>query len=344
MSKEEMRQKLDAVKILFCHACSMVPSYSIEIKTNNVFINHICSGINSRKEIKLLKNIYMEEENICNLCANICDTFCLKCGINICSNCFPKHFNYYLIEKEEDEKDNFIIEEEEEDINNNALVTIYKKQFICMKHIIPYSHFCDICQINLCQDCLKYHYHINNKEFSNIVEEKNIVGNFKTEEINAQVISDLAYISQIFEKCFIQCKSRNNYTLNILLNYYLIKEINNYIKNSCQNKEINYFVIKNKLNLQDKKEENYIFKNFYSDKFIEYYNDLILGVQAGHIDAFHQLENIKNYYMKKNLKVKNKSSYNSIKNSYNFILEIEAKNIKTDIVLIQNMIQSSNLD
>ena len=102
-------------------------------------------------------------------------------------------------------------------------------QFLCCKHFIRYQYFCPICEQNLCFHCKNCHVHINCKFLFDFREIKNIniISPNKSDEI---FIVNLIKLCEIFKNSFTKHFNNNKMSLNIIKNYGVIKEINNFIK------------------------------------------------------------------------------------------------------------------
>ena len=115
----------------------------------------------------------------------------------------------------------------------------------------------------------------------------------------------------------------------------LIKEIVKYIQEKRERG-----VISNKFTSD--KNKSYYSKYFYDKNFVLYYEKLILDIQSGNVNSFHYLENIKKLYV--NNKKVYLSYYNSLKNSYYLKLSILEMDMKTDVLLVKDMIQTEKFN
>lgn len=87
-------------------------------------------------------------------------------------------------------------------------------------------------------------------------------------------------------------------TLNILLNSKLIEQINSFINNNKNKKNIKLVNIQIKNNQRIQKEENCVFNSFLDENFQIYYFKLITGIYIGQIDSYHDLLSIEEKYEK----------------------------------------------
>ena len=179
-----------------------------------------------------------------------------------------------------------------------------------------------------------FHEHINNFELNDIKSDKGIESFLETKGDtiqNEQLIS----VSVLLAQCFKTCKANQTININIILNYLLIKEIVKFIQEKRERG-----VISNKF-ISDKN-KSYYSKYFYDKNFVLYYEKLILDIQSGNVNSFHYLENIKKLYV--NNKSVYLSYYNSLKNSYYLKLSILEMDMKTDVLLVKDMIQTEKFN
>ena len=167
--------------------------------------------------------------------------------------------------------------------HKNSIIDYDEKYYICEKHNKRFTSFCEDCQKNLCQLCLKEH-----KEYKNEKEKENIheIINFKdlipekdeqsnhikelTYKINQfkniidEYINKLKKVKKCIEIFYIinidilTSLSSNNINYEILYNYGqmkkadIIKDMNHIINNNSDNNNI-----KNILNMYDKMTTKY---------------------------------------------------------------------------------------
>ena len=332
---------------LFCYNCLAFPHYSIEVRDDGIiFLNHLCKGeikrINFEKDYKK----YEQNEIKCYNCQTNCNIICIKCDSYMCNKCVKYHFNYIYIdetesEEEENEKDKINeeedIDEESEEEKKLLYVPILEMQFICKIHQMKFTHYCELCKINLCNECIINHFHINNNKFLEIKKNQELNKYLEAKNEN-EIINKLLLISKIFNDCYISNKNKNLCNINIMLNYQLIKNIILFIDNYTTNKKINEGnIISN--DIIKTKNKNYLFKSFMSDSFQEYYDILIKRIQIGHIDSYKIFQNIG-----KNYKIHEKNISNVLRiinQGYNLSLTINANDSKFNISFIEDIMQSS---
>lgn len=321
---------------LFCQTCMLIPHYSISIEqSGEIFINHKCIKTNIKRNIKDLYNdLILEKKCKCYVCNTNCDNICIKCNSFICNKCFKEHYNYYLINEKR---------------INEGLVHFFDNQFICTIHLQNFTYSCENCKINLCDKCLKYHKHINNLDFKTIkIKSKNF--QIVEEKINNIIITDkkesfsnLLLLLKLFKNCFEENKSKNFYNRNIILNYKYINHIITFIDNDYQQNKNKSVLIEDTINPEDNNID--LFDSFYSNEFLNYYNDLIEEVQSGNMNSFYKLKEIKDFYESKKPKKKKKNFfYNSNLSFYKLSLKNLSERLKNNILFLQNSIKSINLN
>ena len=324
-------------KLLFCQDCLAIPHFSIEIESNgNIFLCHLCNKNKVKKNIEL----FVKEDKIekrCYICDSISSLACIKCNLIICEKCLKSHNN--IIMEEEDEKTennqiNIYKENEIEDMEreNTTAISILELQFICKKHIKRFSHYCQVCKKNLCDDCLMYHEHMNNIKFEDVSKTKKEIESFLKSKGDTQIVEKLLKISKLFAQCFNTCKTNETINIDIILNYWLIKGVKTFIE---EKKERG--IISNKFVLE--KGKSSYSKYFYDQNFILYYDRLILDIHSGNINSFHSLNNIKAQYQKnKEMYLYN---YELLKISYQLRLSALEMDSKFNVLFVKDMIQTA---
>ena len=301
--KEKDKEKIKPENIddIFCNKCLRIPEYRIIIDKNKTLkLVHSCTNKENSKidfPISLNNNLNYK----CNYCGKNCFNICLECKKYICDECQFEHIPQenkeetipVIINKKKNEK-----KEEIYICNKNEI------QFICNKHFFEFQYFCPICEENLCFHCKNCHVHINCVSLFEFKEIKNItiISPNTSDEI---FINNLIKLCEIFKYSYFQYLNNNKMSLDIIKNYGLIKEVNNFIKN-YRNKPLikGEKIISNKL-LQDKNEYRYLCKYFNSDKFVKEYSFLINEVNIGNYEYHHNLSVIKEYYENNHLIIKN---------------------------------------
>ena len=266
---------------LFCPFCLSYPAYSIDIQNDGeILLKHLCkdSAIKNitLNEIKSYKSFISLIK--CKYCENYCQNICLKCGEYICNKCSKEHANY-----------------SSEYSKNMNICSILNKQYLCKEHFMKVTHYCNICKIHLCSnECLSEHCHIN---CYSLYEKINYQKFGKIYEGKNNTLFKLVLISKLFDDCYSNCLINSNMTINIILNYFLVKKIKDFIeknKDKCE--------LKNKTNIIAKTEsilkEPRLIQVYGGEEFQEHFFKLIFFVEAGNIKAFHKLEQIKKIYEK----------------------------------------------
>ena len=276
-------------KLLFCALCLQYPEYSILIdESENIYLEHDC--VNGKISINLsqLKDIQSSAyPKICESCKEPALNICAKCQKFICNNCLNVHEGASGFTK----------------INYSeaTIMKIIDYQYYCKKHFEKVTHYCNICKMNLCQNkCLETHYHCKNEvlDYKINIEPSNYKGDNKT-------LKSLALLAKAFKNCYNETSFKKKMTLNILLNSKLIEQINSFINNNKNKKNIKLVNIQIKNNQRIQKEENCVFNSFLDENFQIYYFKLITGIYIGQIDSYHDLLSIEEKYEKlKNTKKK----------------------------------------
>ena len=329
-------QNIDSQKLLFCQKCLGIPHFSLEVESNgNIFLCHLCDKNKIKKNSELLK----KEENIekrCYICDSKSNFVCIKCNLIICEKCFKIHDNFILIEEDiYDNKNNIHVNEENEHDDKdrvNKLISIFELQFICKKHTKTFSHYCQVCQKNLCDDCLIFHEHINNIKFGDIIKKEKKIESLLETKGDTPTTNKFLKISKMFSQCFNSCKTNQKINIDIILNYLLILEIQNFIQDKKETGVIcNKFILENNRPCYS--------KYFFDKDFVSYYERLILDIESGNINSFHSLNNIKSHYINHNEIYLN--NYKSLKKRYLLKLSILEIDLKSQILFVKDMIKTA---
>ena len=269
-------------KLLFCFVCLQYPEYSISIdKSENICLEHDCvSGKTSLNLLELKTFQSSTYPKVCESCKEPALNICAKCQKFICDNCRNLH----------EGAGDFV----KIDYSETTIIKIIDYQYYCKKHFEIVTHYCNICKMNLCKDkCIGSHYHYKNEllDFKINIEPSNYKGDNST-------LKSLASLAKAFKNCYNETSSKKRMTINIVLNYKLIEQINSFInknKNKTDIKLVNGTIKNNK---KIEKEENFVFNSFYDENFQMYYFKLICNMDAGNIDSYHDLLRIKEKYEK----------------------------------------------
>ena len=333
---EQVEQNEDSQKLLFCQKCLSIPHFSIEVESNgNIFICHLCDKNKIKRNLELFEREEKPEKR-CYICDSQSVLICARCSLIVCEKCFKMHDNFILAEEEicDNEINNNINKENElydsEPISKS--ISIYELQFICKKHIKEFTHYCQKCKINLCDDCLIFHEHINNIKFTDIIKKEKRIESFLEEKAETQTIDKLLKISKLFVQCFNICKANQRINIEIILNYWIILEIKKFIQEKKERGVIcNTFVLENN--------KSYYSKYFFDKDFVSNYERLLLDVESGNINSFHSLNNIKNQY--NNHKKIYLNNYEALKKSYLLRLSFLEIDIKPSVLYVKGMIQAA---
>ena len=261
---------------IFCPLCYQFPEYFIKfISSSNFRLVHECL------EKKIIEcNIDFEKDSEpfifnCFYCQKSCNDICIKCKYVMCQKCSKRHKKVpYPVSK----KSKRFIESK-----NNSVINIINSQFICNKHLFEYKFYCPICKINLCQNCKEEHFHINcpylkNQKF--IFKQMN--------EPSNDCLKKLFKLSKLFYDCYNINASKNQMTLNVLLNTNLADNILSFIQNNSVDKGKE---IKNNY-LNDIDEKLFLCNEYGSLKFEQNYFDLLIQANTGNINAYNILNGI----------------------------------------------------
>lgn len=301
--KEKDKEEINPENIedIFCTKCLRIPEYNIIIDKNKALkLSHVCTNKENRKiefPISSKNNLVYK----CNYCGENCFGICLECKKYICDKCKIEH----IPQENNEEKIPVIIDKKTNEKKEEIYICQKNEiQFICNKHFIEYQYFCPICEENLCFHCRNCHVHINCASLFEFKEIKNIT--IISPNVSDEIfINNLIKLCEIFKYSYFHYLNNNKMSLDIIKNYGLIKEMNNFIKNYRIKPLIKgEITISNKL-LQDKNEYKYLCKYFNGDKFVNEYSFLINEVNIGNYEYHHNLNVIKEYYENKHIIIKN---------------------------------------
>ena len=89
------------------------------------------------------------------------------------------------------------------------------------------THYCNICKIHLfSNECLREHCHINCYPLYEKINYQKFEKEYEGKNNN---LLKLALISKLFDDCYSNCLRNSNMTINIILNYSLVKKIKDFI-------------------------------------------------------------------------------------------------------------------
>ena len=260
----------------------------------------------------------------CIYCKNIAYNVCLKCDLNICDSCQKDHESKDL--------------SNELRLDKKLVVPITDKQYFCKNHLLIFSKFCPICKINLCDECLIEHIHINCHK---LLEEEKDLKNFEVKKYNGlnETFIELTKISKYFHLIYVDGFKNKKMTYNIIFNLHLIREINSYI-----NKNINKTPKKGIKKIQNKipipENEFYTCKSYGDLSFNLNYNKLLSQAQLGNIDYYHKFLKIKELYINRdNLK---EDPLSFLGQGYLISLKLSINETKDSIYKINSIIESND--
>ena len=282
---------------LFCNDCFQIPEYKIEIDKTNISLIHECNNGEKKNLFQKKINYLFFSENQCCNCQEKCNKICIECKKHICKKCENEHipkksekiFKHLIIpfKKKDSEEESYFYQ-------GNDI------QFICKTHFLQYKFFCPCCRINLCVHCKNYHNHINCPALIDFKVKTN--NQSINDEDSDDIIVNLKKLSQVFEECYLNSIKNGKISLNIILNYSLINDINSFLRNylklkvkSLKKKKLIANTILNNLD-----ESNYLCEKFGDDEFFDKYSILIDNVNNGDYECHFKLEVIKDFY--KNIK------------------------------------------
>ena len=289
----DKRQNLFDLELFFRKLCLQYPEYVISINQKGIIsISHKCLNneiinIELNDESNFNKN--KVSNKLCECCKKVANNICLKCEKILCDECLKEHENS--------------IKKISHPLQEIKVVPINEKQYYCKQHCKKVTHYCNFCKNNLCEDeCLSEHHHCKNEK---LINENTIVPlNYDGENSTLNI---LLKIANSFYQCYLTGIEKNEMTINIILNLYLIEPINNFIRENKNNsKIIENTELKNSFKLPGE-ENDYVFTSFRNGEFDKYYNKLIMGAVIGNVYYYHKLNDIKIYYQK--LQLYNQESF-----------------------------------
>lgn len=281
----------NSIAKIFCPICYKIPLYSIKIISLSDFVLfHSC------KDGKIIEySIDFNEVNKpftynCVYCKKKSEHICLICKYVLCEECSKEHTRIPFVLTEEI---NTILKR-----GKNSILEINKSQYSCEKHFLEYKFYCPICKINLCNKCKEEHFHIN---CPSLFDNKFIFKDIKNPSEN--FFQKLYQIAKIFYACYDKNVSSGKMTLNILLNMNLANNILSFIQENSikEGKEIrnNY--------LDNIDINSFLCKEYGSFDFENNYNNFLIKVYNGNINAYHILNKIiENYKIKYGKNIYNK--------------------------------------
>ena len=168
-----------------------------------------------------IKTVEFPQYN-CSYCQKKCNSCCIQCKEHICISCQANH-----IPDENPETDQNYFFDDDLSKEKQFICAPEDMQYLCKTHFLKYQFFCPLCRINLCYHCHNYHYHINCYpllEYKVVIKHKSCPTPYPND-----VISNLRNLCNLFESCYMNALKNKKMTCNIIMNYYLIDDINKYI-------------------------------------------------------------------------------------------------------------------
>ena len=281
-NSEEEKEKIEKSKNIICPQCQEPCKYQIE---NYKITLYDCINNHVTKNIKIVDFPNTQEINISNIICDICkvrnkgNTFnnemhkCLTCLKNLCPLCISNHdLHHYIID-------------------------YYQKNYICEKHKVFYTKYCQNCKLNLCIACEKEHSDHSIIYFGDIMPNmdklkaklsdlKQVINRFN-EKIK-KIIEKLEYLAKTIDIYYeLQNNILNNYDKRKDKNYHILQNISNICNDDDIYEHLNeinisedfksnifeIFDLSNKINLdyEDKKYDEFEYENLtneYSDRNI----------------------------------------------------------------------------
>lgn len=315
------------IKNLFCSDCLKIPEYSIHItKDEKVLLKHLC---NRKSKEKLLSEndefqIFIAN-NSCSYCKIKCENICLKCGKYVCNKCSEDHLINPVFYPNDENIKQYL---------DKSIIYIPIVQFYCKEHLSKNNYFCGICKINLCNECILEHCHINCPSLFDKITEEEIV------EYNGsnKIVLELLNIVKILKECYLTLFEDSNMTANILLNLFLSNKINEFIKvrinQTNKTNDINELFIENEY-IKTIEKKNHLCGLYGGTNFQFNYFHVIHFIRTGNIRSYHNFNKIKDVYQKPFSPLFD----SNIKSSYIIGLENLIKSSYTDLLFISNSLE-----
>ena len=249
-----------------CPKCFLIPLIKIYLDNGNSYIDKKCCEVINKILINDFISKYQLNINKCSHIINEDNSYiCYNCKLLICDNCKIKHeneFNIHIIYK-------------------SVIFDTY-----CLIHNELFIGYCNLCENNICKNCINIHKNHNYIIFNDILLteeqiieiEKNLIiarNNmeklYKFKEIIIQKINDKSFKEKI-ESSSIYFKKRNNNLYLILSN---IISSYSHFKKSLNYQMISNLQINSNLNLKEIKINLSLYQNT-NDLIREYLKQLFL--------------------------------------------------------------------
>jgi len=288
------------IENIICPECQNIPFLNINedniIKLDNCMMNH--KNENSINEFieKQEKEEIKENEIKCDICNNDkylynYNFYFCRCKLKICQLCMINHINI-----------------------EHKVLKYNKRHSYCNNHILEFTSYCSLCNLNLCKNCEKNHEKQENLDDKKRIEiEKEIKANikkindYKNEINNINVIfnfyiknvnEELDNYNKLFNKIFIILNNLSNYqNIKNVLNFKnlnIIKDINIFLKDDIKGK-LKYLI--NKFDLST----TLIYKINYDKKIRLFGNEFVKNNK----DNFYLIIDNKKINLCENYNVKN---------------------------------------
>ena len=173
---------------------------------------------------------------------DICEDFCKDSQSNINNLVFLVGENLLNLDSDSNQILGY-----KKDSNEPINISVFDKNCFCYTHKEPFDSYCEICKINLCNECKNKHYD------HNIILYKDIIQNIIKFKKN---LNELYELINKFKKEIID--DDNNIIKEIKMNLQKYYMIYSNIMNSYNNKNINYEIYNNLSNIDNM---NNIIKN-----------------------------------------------------------------------------------
>ena len=315
IKKLESKFTIEENKDLRCTNCFHLPSFSIN-DDSVINIRYKCCNIEVEENSNIQKIKDFKFKCKCNKLIIECNKnfLCSNCKKIVCTICLNEHF----------EKCASIFFIPINDIDN-----------ICLDHNEKYEYYCGICEINLCEQCKKEHYHYVEKEEDinldkdNLIKLKDIIDNNNQNDKN--IISAIKNIIK-----------ENKYGRNFQFIYFLKTILGNdryktksKLFDELFGKEFNeYFkYMKNQIELGNYYYLNILgtFINYYKNQALNNNYSTFLTLNSIQYSKYHS-DTINNNFFKLSLVSRYFRTVNDIK---------EQKQILNNIIEIKNNIINS---
>ena len=213
-----------------CPECHLIPLLNLKEKDNeNIVEIKCCNGHN--KEIPL--NEFMDkylQKNSYNIQCFDCGLklepkkrfkFCSECVKVFCKNCLKKHSSNLTTA-------------------NHETISLRKIDKFCCLHNYRYTHYCETCHRNICENCFYLHHNHQILCLKEIKFTRNEIKDMR-EKLNKEnnIINEIV---ELFEKTL---KTLQNKFDNVINHKRQVIEFKKIIEDTYETKDSNFFIIEN---------------------------------------------------------------------------------------------------